>query len=462
MKRFAHSPVQSEKSKEQRMLSPGMASGESYSEMASKPPRPPILQGVPVPDEDHTAKTDGALRNNFTVDVLRLDGKDFRGTIRPVDALKLIFVGALKFDPQDFAGAVPGFRGNPNILFKTKKVFNIDEVFSGRSQFSFIKRVITKQGEISETYDCSIRGVREEGIKMNQRYTWVKIEGAEYQLEGAMIRKWLLNYGNLMSVLTEDKLEIDLTSEEEELYQGVDLTTGTYSIQMEIMKTIPQFLPIDGKKIKIYHRGMVKTCANCFQPGHKKLACFEERVEWMDYVDRFMLENQLDDSYYGRWMERVEDWRLKEEQKHKRNEQVIAEMKAKEKSREQSRKEAAGEIAQVLASQASQQRAEREAALERSQLSDSSGMPEQDAGAYLPKVSKTTNEDLSQSSAATPMDGHGEEVQETESDLEEVVKSLTLEEIKEIKKKRGRPSNADRDMKTKNSSVAKTTKQKKK
>jgi hypothetical protein len=117
---------------------------------------------------------------------------------------------------------------------------------------------------------------------------------------------------------------------------------------------------------------------------------------------------------------------------------------------------------QVLASQASQQRAEREAALERSQLSDSSGMPEQDAGAYLPKVSKTTNEDLSQSSAATPMDGHGEEVQETESDLEEVVKSLTLEEIKEIKKKRGRPSNADRDMKTKNSSVAKTTKQKKK
>ena len=64
--------------------------------------RPP-LQGVVVPDEGHTAQTDGAMRNNFVVDILKLNGEDFKGTISHQDAIKLIFVAALGFSPQEFA-----------------------------------------------------------------------------------------------------------------------------------------------------------------------------------------------------------------------------------------------------------------------------------------------------------------------------------------------------------------------
>jgi len=121
--------------------------------------RPP-LQGVVVPDEGHTAQTDGAMRNNFVVDILKLNGEDFKGTISHQDAIKLIFVAALGFSPQEFAGAVPGYRGNPTVLFKTKEVFNIDEKFAGKSTFSFIKRI------------------RKDTLARSS-FTWVEVEGAD-------------------------------------------------------------------------------------------------------------------------------------------------------------------------------------------------------------------------------------------------------------------------------------------
>ena len=119
-----------------------------------------------------------------------------------------------------------------------------------------------------------------------------------------------------MTELTEDKLDFDVSSDEEELYQGVELKTGIYSIQMEIKNPIPQFLPIDGKRIKIYHKGIKKWCTNCFKATHLRLACTSQRIEWLEYVDRFMVNNIFNNSYYGKWLERVDDWRLKNPKKH--------------------------------------------------------------------------------------------------------------------------------------------------
>jgi hypothetical protein len=66
---------------------------------------------------------------------------------------------------------------------------------------------------------------------------------------------------------------------------------------MEIKSPIPQFLPIDGKRNKIYHKGIKKWCTNCFKATHLRAACKSQRVEWLEYVDRFMVNNDLDNSY---------------------------------------------------------------------------------------------------------------------------------------------------------------------
>ena len=195
MKRTANSPMEPEKKKENRRtlstssnassyatitsgVSPPTSRASNYASVASRQKgqsEENLSAGAPVPDQGHTTTTDGALRNHFTVDILRMNGEDFKARISPVVALKLIFVQALGFAPIELAGIIPGFKGNPTLLFKTKTSFNIDEKFKGKSNFSFIRRIEQEDGEITQTYDCSIRGVRVEGSTTHQRYTWVKI-----------------------------------------------------------------------------------------------------------------------------------------------------------------------------------------------------------------------------------------------------------------------------------------------
>jgi hypothetical protein len=70
-------------------------------------------KGVPVQDQDHTTTTDGAMRNHFSVDILWINGYDFKGRINCIISLKLIFVQALGFAPIELAGIIWGFKGNP-------------------------------------------------------------------------------------------------------------------------------------------------------------------------------------------------------------------------------------------------------------------------------------------------------------------------------------------------------------
>ena len=36
------------------------------------------VTGLPIPEEGHLLKTEAAIRNNFTVDILKMNGEDFR------------------------------------------------------------------------------------------------------------------------------------------------------------------------------------------------------------------------------------------------------------------------------------------------------------------------------------------------------------------------------------------------
>ena len=106
--------------------------------------------------------------------------------------------------------------------------------------------------------------------------------------------EWLSLYGEILTDLVEDVFEDSEDSEGEN-------TTGIYSVKMKLHSNIPQFLPIDGRRIKIYYRNINKLCTNCFG-AHNKRNCKEEKVKWIDYVDKFMKDNQhIDPSLYGRW-----------------------------------------------------------------------------------------------------------------------------------------------------------------
>ena len=69
---------------------------------------------------------------------------------------------------------------------------------------------------------------------------------------------------------------------------------------------IPQLLPMNGRRVKIYHRGIDKLCTKCFGK-HKKSECKSEtKTEWLDYVRHFMNQNDfIPVEFFGRWNDLV-------------------------------------------------------------------------------------------------------------------------------------------------------------
>ena len=70
-----------------------------------------------------------------------------------------------------------------------------------------------------------------------------------------MLLSWLKDYSKEQSELVEDVFKDSEDSEGKN-------ATGTYSIKMKFNTPIPNFLPIDGRRIKVYYRGMRKLCTN--------------------------------------------------------------------------------------------------------------------------------------------------------------------------------------------------------
>ena len=79
------------------------------------------------------------------------------------------------------------------------------------------------------------------------------------------------------------------------------LGTGNYWVTVRLEKPIPQFLPMQGRKIEIYYRAMEQMCVNCYGSGHKKKDCTNPKKEWMDYVIDFIEGNSFKPEMYGKW-----------------------------------------------------------------------------------------------------------------------------------------------------------------
>ena len=155
----------------------------------------------------------------------------------------------------------------------------------------------------------------------------------------------------MASELTLEKEDYKVSSDEEERYRGVVLGTGNLTIKMQMDHPIPQFLPMAGKRVKVYYRGIQKLCTNCFEPGHRKLQCPNSRKSWLNYVDFFMLSNEFPEECYGKWNDRVEEWRNRFESEHVKNIESLASVMASRQQKNKEKREKIAHLAGVLLSQ---------------------------------------------------------------------------------------------------------------
>jgi hypothetical protein len=245
-------------------------------------------------------KNEGAFREELEVEILTINGNPFRGSLTHHEAKHRIYKEILGCPFSNFRGVRLGYRTCPTATFMLRKVINIDDLASCEN-FEFERKNKKRDGsEAIDKIGCKLRGVRtvtgsEATASYSQDWTRVvKIEGCNYRIQKDMIMEWLGFYGEIQTDLVEDVFEDSEDSEGEN-------TTGVYSVKMKLHSNIPQFLPIDGRRIKIYYRNINKLCTNCFGE-HNKRNCKEEKVKWIDYVDSFMKDNRhIDSSLFGKW-----------------------------------------------------------------------------------------------------------------------------------------------------------------
>ena len=109
----------------------------------------------------------------------------------------------------------------------------------------------------------------------------VRIVGCEYRLSESEIMGWLVCFGEVLSEITEERFETgDLDPD------LPPIGNGTYVVRMKLVKDLPNWVPMFGKKICLDYRGIRRQCNNCYGP-HVKKYCRSERVGMENFVKGF-------------------------------------------------------------------------------------------------------------------------------------------------------------------------------
>ena len=249
-----------------------------------------------------TPAPNGSMRDEITVEVQTINGKPFKGSLTLDEAKNGIFVRCLELNPGLLHGLRFRYSGCPVVKYKLKEQIDIDELHR-LEYFEFYRHYTTQGEQRFDTFGCKINGIRASGrdhaeTDPDPNVRWVKIEWAEYSVQKAQILQWMNMYGEQASELTED---VHPNSDSD----GDPLGAGTYSLKMRLNKEIPQLLPMCGRRIRVYYRGVQKLCSNCFGK-HPRKNCRSEKVPWIRYVLNFMESNpDIPQELYGKWWQAV-------------------------------------------------------------------------------------------------------------------------------------------------------------
>ena len=247
-----------------------------------------------------TSKPEGALRDEIVVEFITFGDQPFKGSITVKEARRKVFQEILGFKQIDLAGLKLTYSGGPVAIFKLVAPFNID-LLESIQYFDWERSYDVRGEERTAIMKCKIRGIRKDQRNtedyIDTGLRWVKIEGSDWRIEKSKMLEWLSFFGEIRSDITEDTHEGSDDSEDDLQPVG----SGDYSVRMKLERDIPQFIPMEGRRIRIYYRSITKRCTNCFQAHQRKL-CQNEKVPWLNYVKRFAeLYPEIPANMYGKW-----------------------------------------------------------------------------------------------------------------------------------------------------------------
>ena len=255
-----------------------------------------------------TPAPEGSMRDDIVVEVQTINEKPFKGSLTFTEA-KEVFTLCMGLEISIIHGIRFAFSTYPVVKFKLKEQIDVDKNLQHVEHFNYERRYTVNGIEKSDILGCRIKGLRLSNQAGNghidetdqdPNIRWVKIEWVDYAIEEKRILDWLNYFGEQAGELSED---IHPNSDSD----ADPIGSGTFSIKMRLRKDIPQLLPMWGKRIRIYHRGVQKLCSNCFGT-HLRRNCRSEKIRWTRYVLNFMEKNpEIPPELYGRWWKVVND-----------------------------------------------------------------------------------------------------------------------------------------------------------
>jgi hypothetical protein len=79
--------------------------------------------------------------------------------------------------------------------------------------------------------------------------------------------------------------------------------TPKYELELVLEKNIPEWLPMFGKRVRVFHHGMHTQCNGCFELGHRRWECKNKKINWREYIEVMRKTNQFEDRLFGTWIE---------------------------------------------------------------------------------------------------------------------------------------------------------------
>jgi len=253
----------------------------------------------------------GKMRNLIEIDILSIDTKPYTTSFTQEMAYNEIYRGVLDLPKELIHGIKCAWRGHPFITIKLASPIDIDKLPAKFDYYRNFKESDDVMGQY--LIEGQIRGVRPVGLFLqpSQIERWLRIDPDCYDMSEDILREWLSFYGKTLTDFKEDNAVVPAFDEDPEAEAGageVQLGKGLLTIKMRIDYPIPEFLPIDGKRIRVHHSGMSKQCLNCYGYGHMRSNCENQKSTWLEYVAGFIANNkEIRPELYGRWYKIVSD-----------------------------------------------------------------------------------------------------------------------------------------------------------
>ncbi len=124
--------------------------------------------------------------------------------------------------------------------------------------------------------------------------TRVTVKTNDFAVEPSEIVAWLAKFGSVSNVVGDFEKN------------SLGIRTDVFETEILLLKHIPEYLPIAGRKLIVAYPGIPRACNNCYMLGHMKRNCKQKKKSWLERVAELRASGNYEDSMFGGWIALLE------------------------------------------------------------------------------------------------------------------------------------------------------------